>query len=708
MWLLLPIFTLLTFATSGATAQTDAPTDDAYLDQTARVLIHGLQAARDAERESTRAYAAVIRERMGIMAPGFQRDRPLASGERTVRVRWAEDRATRTEVLAARFRHAGAPYAAADGEISEPDVERFTVEPFGDPFRFGFGPPIGAELGADRIAVRSPLASDAHAHYQFRSGDTVAVVVDGPDGGVEVEAVEVTVIPRYRSIGLVAARLWIDAETGRLIRAAYRSAKKIDREVRGRLHDAGQWQPRVWIDAGNDAADNVAAGPTNGLFARLINLGASRVAVRIEMDVNVVVVDYQPRQPFPGLPRSATWSGFMTWENVTATGYVAPGTPWQVDWEIDVDESGAAAVPVDSLPPPIWRRGQNAERAGSLPSPWDVGTRDALENALVAVGTGSGGDASDGAAKWLFLPPIAAVSLLRYNPIEGFAAGTLLRRDVGWWRTALLVRAGTRAWQIPDMDFTVQRDHPNRRVQLSLYRALRAGPLGVGGLHGLPGYLVLDGSGTDFHWSHGATIRFLPGNGQRNSLALGMVAERDTYVDTEDRRDRVGAFAEWKPWWGALAPGEPGWGANLLLRGSAGDYPHVRAVAEGAAVLPLSHTASAGFRIGAAKIWGDPAPQDLWRLVRVGGWLRGHGGSPRSMSMQMATLDLQRRLGWASLSVFTDWVRADGPDYCAFGGGLVLMQGVIRLDVARGFGCGNRGGPGIPGWRFNPGGLTFF
>ena len=48
---------------------------DAYLDETARRLVLGAKAARDTSRHTIDAYTAVIRERVGVEAPSFRRDR---------------------------------------------------------------------------------------------------------------------------------------------------------------------------------------------------------------------------------------------------------------------------------------------------------------------------------------------------------------------------------------------------------------------------------------------------------------------------------------------------------------------------------------------------------------------------------------------------------------------------------------------------------
>ena len=700
-----------------------SPAQDAYLDESARHLVLGARHARDTARLAIGSYSAVIRERVGMVFPTFQRDRPWVNGERVVRVRWLRDEANTVDVLRARFRRNGLAPGRLGRSFPETQARHFAADPYGIPFVYGFGPPVGATLTA-AINVRDPLGPDAERYYQFRSGDTTRIALDD---GRSVGAIPVTVIPRYRSIRLVAAILWIEPGSFGLARVAYRPAKRVDREMRGRfLHDGG-WNPRVWIDGGEGggAPGDDPATPPPGLIARLVNLSAYRMAAKLEVDLAAVVVDFAPWEERHWLPRSVRWDGHMAWEIVSATAFVPPGVPFSADWALEIEDvrapgEGLAALPADPadaaaatdvaapadpaepadgsdpLPPSIWR---------DTPSVW----RDspAVAEELAAIGTGQGGDRSEAANPWFFFPPGMALGLMRYTPIEGYSAGGLVRRDFGWWRSALTVRIPTSGWAVPDMDFTLQRDHPKRRIQFSVYRQLRAGALGIGGLNGWTGYFVRAADSVNFHWTHGTTLRFTPGNGKRSRLSLSVFAERDADIDTDATRDRVGGALEWKPWWGAFGDGTAGGGGNVIVRGSAGDNPHARTLVAGALVAPLAGGLWLGLQAGMAGVWGDPAPQDLWEIGVTGNWIRGHLGTVATSRTWMGRVDLQRSVRFLRLSVYGDWASAEGADYCAVGAGLVFMDGLLRLDLAKGLDCG-REGSSRAGWKFHPRGFTFF
>ncbi len=709
---------------------------DAYLDETARRLVLGLKAARDTARLTIDAYTALIRERMGAEMPSYERNRPWAHGERTTRVRWSRDEPAVVHVLAARYRDPF--FDPDDSEFFEGlRAEQFAADPLGDPFKFGFmvfGPSPDTE-----VATRSPLGPASERYYQFRSGDTSTVRLS--DGGT-VRAVAVTVIPRYSSIRLVSAIMWIDAESLGLARVAYRLAKPVDREMNWHLRDGGRWSPGLSIDIGPRDSADIARAPAPdstpqrpGFVDRLVNGVFNSAWPRVRLDLSTVVAEYEFREMRHWLPRSVTWRwdvGAM--EGVTASGLAPLAAPLMIDWTLEVEdirERGAGATPgtpataasafrlwrqegdsissaleeaepgemvtitpanrealvaSDLLPPTVW------EEDGAV----DDAAIGRIAAELAAIGVGDRGERAEGAERpeapspWLFDPPGTTLRLLRYNPVEGMSLGTRLQRDFGWGRAALTARVGTEG-VAPDVDLTLQRTHPGHTMLVSFYRSLRSGAPGQGA--GTPG-LYATGDAQRFHWAHGAALRFLPRVGERNWLSLRLFAEQDAEIATDVRRNRVGTAVSWRPWWGGRRPGSIGVGGRVGVRASAGDNPHVRAIVEGALVIPLSSRLSLGMRAGTARVWGDPAPYHLWHTGTSGHWLRGHARSVGGTQLHMARVDLQRRIGFLRLSVFGDWASVGGDNFYAVGAGYVFMDGLIRLDVAHGLGRGGEGAAG--------------
>ena len=701
------------------------PAGDTYLDETARRLVLGLKAARDTARLTIDSYTALLRERIGGEVPSYERNRPSLHGERTARVRWSRDEPAIVHVLAARFRQP--IFDPDDSEFfSGLRMERFAADPLGDPFKFGF-------LEAETI-TRSPLGPAAERYYQFSSGDTIAVRLS--DGSTP-RAVAVTVIPRYSSIRLVSAIMWIDTESFGLARVAYRLAKPVDREMNWHLRSGGRWSLGLYLDIGpRDSADSAAAPDSTpdrpGFFDRLVNGTFNGVWPRLRWDISTVVAEYELWEMRHWLPRSVTWrSDISAMEGVTASGLAPLSAPMMIDWVLEVEdirERGAGATPgtpataaaalrlwrqegdsisaaleeVDSgemvtitpadpealvasdlLPPTVW------EEEGAV----DDAAIGRIAAELAAIGVGDRGESAGGADRaeaptpWLFDPPGTTLRLLRYNPVEGMSLGTRLQRDFGWGRAALTARVGT-AGVGPDVDLTLQRHHPGHTMLVSFYRSLRSGAPGQGA--GTPG-LYVTGDAAGFHWSHGAALRFLPRVGERNWLSLRLFAEQDAEIATDVRRNRVGTAVSWRPWWGGQRPGSIGVGGRVGVRASAGDNPHLRAIVEGALMIPVSSRLSLWMQAGTARVWGDPAPYHLWHTGTSGHWLRGHARSVGGTQLHMARIDLQRRIRFLRLSVFGDWASAGGHDYYAVGAGLVFMDGLIRLDLAHGLGRGGEG-----------------
>lgn len=705
---------------------TSDPARDAYLDETARRLVLGAKAARDSARLNIDSYTALIRERLSVDGPTLRRHQPWVNAERAVRVRWSRAEPDIVHVLGSRLRQLGAG-SGDPGFFPGMRTERFAADPLEDPFNFGLA--VFAEARDADANVHSPLQAESERYYQFRSGDTITV---GLGGNEVVRAVAVTAIPRYRHIRLLSAMMWIDPESLGVARVAYRLAKKVDRELQWQVRRGGRWRPGFRVRSGEDgqeAADSLDSPPS--LFDRLVNGVVNQSMPGLEMDISTVVADYGLWERRHWLPRSVTWRGHIAVnEGVTATAPVDPTVPMTIDWTLaieDIRERGVAPTagtpatadealelwsqegdsisvepdadepaeivtitPADRgalttselLPPTIWEDDRGMDDA----------TLAAIASELQAIGIGAGGEAYQSPSPWTLAPPGKALRLLRYNPVERVSVGTRLRRDFGWGSGELTARIGTAGLEAPDIDLTLRRDHPRRRIFVSFYRALRSGEPGHRGT-GAPG-LYVAGEPADFFWAHGASIRILPRSNEKQWPSFRFLAERHLGIATDTRLDRVGVVASWRPWWGAFDYASVGGGGRISLQGLAGDHPHVRVRVEGALSVPLPARMSLGVQAGISRVWGDPAPQDLWSIGGTGNWLRGHSGTVRAPRVQMARVDLQRSVfGFVRLSVFGDWASAASTNFYAVGMGIAYMDGLLRLDVARGIRRGREGGP---------------
>ena len=494
----------------------------------------GLKAARDTAHLTIDAYTALVRERLGAEVPTLRRNRPFMHGERTVRVRWSRDEPAIVHVLGARSR---TPlFDPGDSEFfAGLRTERFGADPLGDPFTFAFSV---FEPSTAETATRSPLEPGSERYYQFRSGDTIAVRLS--NGGV-LRAVAVTAVPRYPSIRLVSAIMWIDTESFGLARVAYRLAKPIDRELTWRLRRDGRWSfPRAYIEVGPENPDESAVAPDSTpdrpLFAdRLVNGAFNSAFPRSRLDISTVIAEYELWEMRHWVPRNVTWRLHLTpmMEGVNAAGVVPPVAPFMIDWTLDIEDirerggepspgmpataaealrlwsqegdsiSGALAaaepgemvtitpadrqalITSDLLPPNVWEEDRGVDDA----------TVERIAAELAAIDTGDGGARAEAPSPWLFDAPGRTLRLLRYNPVERLSVGTRLQRDYNWGRAALTARIGT-ARVAPDVNLTLQRNHPGHMMLVSLYRSLRNG--GPGNGRGTPG-IYATGDAGDFH-----------------------------------------------------------------------------------------------------------------------------------------------------------------------------------------------------------------
>lgn len=494
--------TALLVTATPAAAQRPAETGpDTYLDETARHLMLGARAARDTARLAIDSYTALVRERLGVDLSVSRRDRRLANGESVTRIRWSRSEPEIVHLLGSRFRFTGFQVDDGFGQVAV----RHAANPLQDPFVFGF-----AVLGADSVAaaVRSPLDADAGNFYQFQSGDTIVVQLPS---GRSVHAVSVTAIPRFRSVQMVAAVMWIETESFGLARVAYRPAKRLESEfgLQLRRAEGPNIGLAVELDDGSTAWDSTTTRAP-GRLGRLVNSAVNNLLPQTEMDVTAVVADYTLREGQTlqeqryWLPRRVKWAGYLgtvddvgteevprvveavsyEWtfdiENIRERGAAAsPGTPataaealaqWRepgdsIGGDLEATDPGQAITIVpgdrgrlatsDLLPPPIWD-----ESIGGL----DDRSMEEFASMLGSIGTGE----DDGLALVAdrapcpchFEPPIWTLRLLRYNAREGLSAGTRASQDMEWGKAIATARFRT-AYRYPDFSVAVQHDHPD-------------------------------------------------------------------------------------------------------------------------------------------------------------------------------------------------------------------------------------------------------
>ena len=693
---------------------------EAYLDETARRLMVGARAARDAALSDIASYTAVVRERNSFEFSMLVRDRPILRRESAARVRWSRDEPTVVRVLGSRLEIGGQRFKPGRPEGL---AARFAADPARDPFSLfivsGLGPSADESWFVPTV---TPLDEDAERFYEFRSGDTISVHF----AGRSVQAVSVTAHPRAQHLGLVFAVMWIEPETFGLVRTAYRPAKPIDSELSFR-RGSGSLLDIEEVYRGTALGDVEAPSPPRpGLAGRVLNYGLNvAMGTRLEIGVPVAVVDYSMWNLRHWLPRRASFAhyissgdqwdaedservtvrGFHDWEfeiETVSTGAEDPRDParataelveyWREEGDTVVVKDGSqpdsgtvvivardwrALSANDYLPPSIWEDREDGLYGSMFDEAGEV-----LDSIGMAVGADDleGAETDQDIRQWYFEAPILTPKLVRYNPIEGLSVGSRLVRDYPWGRGALTVRAGTRRRE-PSIDLAAEYGRTGPRVRFSLYHTLRESGGTVTSQRSPRWAYVADPS--DYYVVRGAAIHLLPPRSDRSWTSLSLFSETNTTLDGDARR-RHGVDLFWRPWWGGLTGRRVNGGADISLRGLVGDYPNVRLSVTGMLVLPLPADLSMALEAGGARVAGDPAPEEIWRLGSSGDWLRGYPQTVLSgRQVWRSRIELQRKVSLVALSVFHDWARVDGRSLQSAGLGVSVFNGFLRVDLAR-------------------------
>jgi hypothetical protein len=683
--LLLP---LLLFTPWPAAAQLPG---DAFLDATAALLVERARTERSASRTIT-SYTALVQRRSqaGLRMP--LRDRLLGREETAARVRWSRDGTTVIHMLGGRSQ-------TFSGGVS-PATFSGPFDPAGD--RFYFGARLGE--GDENFWIAHPLADGSEQHYRYRSGDTLTLRLAE---GHTLRVVELRALPRTTAYNFMHAALWIEPESGALVRAIYRPARNLDVE-----------RDRALMD--DDDLEELRRLP------RLIR--------PIQLDVEAVVVEYSLWSLRHWLPRLVRVEGharagvfrvpFSTEtayrieavEDEQSTDAVEPApeevlADWGVRGAVPANrerKAGQPAVfhPADrerlitspELPPPI------GKDAPAFASQEEI---DALVAQLERAIPRRGGAA---APELRFTWGWQELDLLRYNRVEALSVGARLRLEHPLAEAAATVRLGPGDLH-PNGQLELTGLGRRQRVRLEVRHALESfddgGALGIGNTVTA---LLFGRDEGEYYRAAGARLSLLPSDVLRASYRLTLLAERQRGVEVgthwsvprlldrgrefrpvlpADAVDLLGVGLRLAPWWGTDPLGAQG-GIEVAADGGTGTMSFVRAAVTGRAALPLGTRTRLGIEAAAGSSAGALPLQYHWLL---GGprTLRGYaGGAALGTSLLRSRIELARGSAGRALVLFADagWAGERGaftPDdaLLSVGVGTSFLDGILRADLAR-------------------------
>jgi hypothetical protein len=705
-------------------------------------LVARARAARYQQDSTLASYQAIARQRLSAglgvargLVGAVGRERLMARLESVARVGWHHELGAWAEVLGAR---SVAPIA---GELDiGPEEDHALVLPYYPgrdrlwPFR-----ELTEALHDHAEWIAHPLDAGADSVYAFSIGDSLVIRL--PDGDV-VRVRELRVRPRRPASRLVVGSLWVDIQSGSLVRAAYRPSLPMDLwpfiqpEVRSdedrvrkfgpftgtvreiivehALFERRFWLPRVRIAN----AEGTAKG------ARVVvsmeqSFRYEKVSALAPGERSAFVAETGNIDPRTGRRRRNKWYGVEE-----RTGRCRERGDTSSRWSPDslvrdqnLSVMRAEGVSFNVLVPCNTR--DLVHSPDLPPSIYDSSEELFTDTDLTALRKDVEGALSmSSQAKWEPLPPTVHygidAGLLRYNRVEGLSAGIGIERVLGDGYTAGgLARLGLADLQ-PNGELFIVRNNVRSDIRATGYRRLVAtndwgNPFSLGS----SAVAALFGRDDGFYYrSLGAE---LTGGFRRTAtssvLYWRLFAERQDSAQVEthqsiahivnDTRFQRNITALAGIYWGGRVGLSYAWGSNpngtrlsgaLRAEGAGGESSYGRFSVEQTFNQGLGSGVHATVTGAAGSSAGSLPPQRLWYLGDAY-TVRGYrAGELSGDAFWFARTELAKGHPVIRPTIFADvawagpranWDR-QGKPIVGVGAGASAMDGLARLDVSRG------------------------
>ena len=697
-----------------------------YTSEQARRLHEAAMEARVRHDDNVLRYTAVIRQRIAAAIRTPLKDRTVYRMESAHRLFWSRDGENLVQVLALRQQTPVGVEQLDEDDVPQVDFFDNAFDPINDRLLFFADPDDGDDdygNDGDDFWFEHPLFEEWTSSYRFTVGDTLTLSL--PDGR-GVEAVELQVVPHVADVHRMAGSLWIEPETGSLVRAVYRLSDTFDafrdipdlqeeededlRFVPGLLKpwtaeismiavDYSLWEFEVWL-------------PRTMRMEGMVSAGIIKAPATFDLgyEIEAVTTERSATEPDPRTPEVhfETRSEAMAYLNELAFGEDAPEIAephvslqngQRVRYLYPADPSFLEESP--ELPPPVWEDASGFASDDEIEEMFD-GLADLPMPTPQVPST----------LRWGFQRP----DLIRYNRVEALSLGARWQWRPSTFLGPLTVTQSARlGFDLePNARLDLARETLRRRVTLSGYNELAA--IDEGGRHlGLGNSLMAAFFGRDdgdYYRRSGASLEWVPPASRRRTFRVLAYTEyhRPALAETDfalfsgwgqtgtfrpdfpaDEGWEHGAAIDVTPWWGSdpnLAQG----GLELSVQGGKGAYEYVRASGLGRVILPLPSELRLGVEVGGGEVWGDPSSQRLWYL---GGSRTLRGYAPRAMTGERflrGRVELAKKFPVGSASAFYDvgWVDPASltpPWRDAFdsvGLGLSVLDGLVRMDGAYG------------------------
>ena len=703
--------------------------DDAFADPAARAIFEAAHANWKSVEQSVLRYQAVIRQRMAARIRAPLKDRVLYRDETAVRAFWDHEYDAVVQVLGAKSQYPGHATARSEGDLEWLDDLAFDepFDPGDDRLMLGWSDP--EEEPDDDFRIEHPLAEGADSLYRYASGDTLTLSL--PDGR-RLRTVQLDVLPREADAHRIVGTLWIEPESGALVRAVYRLSREFDairdladlqeeeeegsfRYVPGLLKpwtfdlsmiaiDYSLWNFEVWLPLYMRMEGLARAGILK--FPVTFDISYEMESVTTRQDIERLEAAREAERtevapPQPDETRQLAERHFETRDEAMAFVAELLSREGGVEYESAEDDDFAAdrdafiiaprerslVATSPELPPPIW------EEAVGFPSDERIG--DYVESLAELPAADVPG--MPWSLDWGWGRP----GLVRYNRVEGLAGGVNFETAVSGPYTL----DGTAFLGLSDLDprtrLDIERETSRRRMTLGVYRELasasgRAGNLGFGNSLNA---LFLGRDEGEYYEALGADLSWRPPTDARQSFEVRAYAERQSALERKagfalfhaladdwefrpnlaaDEVDELGAEVRLSPWRGSdpfltqIGLELYGHAARLWPAGAGDPATYGRASATLRAAVPLvARRWRLGVELAGGTTFGEATAQRAWFL---GGTrtLRGHAPSVLwGPSFARGRVEVARTSDFGAWSIFTDagWASHVGGYYSADAGG---------------------------------------
>ena len=718
------------------------PAPDAFIDPVAGTLFEAAQTNWKSVDESIVRYTALIQQRIAAAIRTPLKDRILYRNETAVRAFWDEDYDAVVQVLGTHSQYPGRSIAVREGDLDWLEDLPFDepFQPGGDRLLFGMNDEDDNDAfeadDDDGFWIAHPLANGADTLYRYESGDTLTLSL--PDGR-RLQVVQLDVLPREADVHRISGSLWIEPESGALVRAVYRLSRQFyamrdvpevrEEDERGSFKyvpglfkpwtfdltmvavEYSLWDFEVWLPRSMRMEGEVAAGILKMPVSMDLSYQMESVTTRSDLareetaqEAGLVERHFETRaEAMDFIARLLSEQDGIEYEAASPSE------------EFARERNALMIVPQDRsvvdtsphLPPPIW------EDALGFPS--DDQLEDYVNTlADLPAPTIQG---VPWAANWGFARP----DLIRYNRVEGPALGGRFEASLGGPYTFDASGFFGFADLEPKARLSFERSTVRRRLALGVYSELTAtDPRGRHLGFGNSMYAFLFGRDDgEYYRGSGMDLRWRPPAGARDSFEFRAYAERQASVKTEtnfalfhafsgswafrpnvdaDEVEEVGAELRLSPWWG----GDPfraqfgmdlyGQGARWRTTGQSVGTNYGRASVILRAAIPLVRPNwRLGLEVGGGTTWGAAPLQRSWFLGGAN-TLRGYPASAAmGSSFARGRVEVARTYSIGTASFFGDvgWAGLRGDfrgDDLLYGIGLggSVLDGLIRMDLSHG------------------------